>query len=140
MSSNEPNIELPVAELDFSFARSAGPGGQNVNKVNSKAILRWPILSSESLPAEVKERFLTRFANRITVDGDLVISSQKYRDQSKNVEDCLEKLRWMIATVAKAPSARKPTKPSRAAKEKRIESKKQLSQKKKQRRQTKDFD
>jgi ribosome-associated protein len=76
-------IAIPDTELEWSFVASGGPGGQNVNKVASKAVLRWNVTKSTALPPEVKERFLTQQKNRITVEGELVLSSQKTRDQSR---------------------------------------------------------
>ena len=131
-------IRIPLEEFEFSYARSSGPGGQNVNKVNSKATLRWSARQSVSLPPDVRERFLIRFGSRLTNEGDLLITSQCYRDQGRNVDDCLEKLREMLLAVAVAPKKRRPTKPSRAAKERRLESKQQQSRKKERRKVSRD--
>ncbi len=128
------DIEIPNDELDFSFARSSGPGGQNVNKVNSKAILRWTPMSNNSLPGPVQARFLQRYANRLTTDGELILTSQKYRDQGRNIEDCLEKLREMILNVLTPPTPRRATKPSLGSKIRRSEAKTQHSERKQQRR------
>jgi ribosome-associated protein len=129
-----PKIKIPVNECQFSFARSSGPGGQNVNKVNSKAILRWVVTVSHSLPEDVKARFLAKYARRISKDGDLILSSQKYRDQNRNIDDCLQKLTAMITSVAVMAAPRKATKPSRTAKLRRLQSKREHSVKKQQRR------
>jgi ribosome-associated protein len=115
---------VPPRELEIRFVRSSGAGGQNVNKVNTKAVLRWPVASSAALPSDVHARFLERFATRITLAGDIVLSSDRYRDQGRNVADCLEKLRAMIAAVASAPRPRKPTRPGRGARERRLADKK----------------
>ncbi|HVU85921.1 MAG TPA: alternative ribosome rescue aminoacyl-tRNA hydrolase ArfB [Pirellulales bacterium] len=127
-------LQIPVSEFEFTYARSSGPGGQNVNKVNSKALLRWSVARSPSLPPEVRERFLRRFASRLTTEGDLLISSQRYRDQGRNVDDCLEKLRVMVAEVAVRPVTRKKTRPTRASSEKRLEKKREAASKKQLRR------
>lgn len=127
-------IQIPQEDLQFTFARSAGPGGQNVNKVNSKAILHWDVVQSPHLPDAVKERFLSRYRSRITVLGEIVISSQLYRDQGRNIEDCQEKLREMIVAVLAAPIPRKRTKPSRGVKERRLQSKREQSERKTSRR------
>lgn len=127
-------LRIPLAEFEFTFARSSGPGGQNVNKVNSKALLRWPIGASPSLPEAVRGRFLQKHGNRVTNEGDLLISSQRYRDQGRNVEDCLEKLRVMLAAAAAPPVHRKRTKPSRGSIERRLQSKRIRSDKKQSRR------
>jgi len=114
-----PAIIVPDEELHFSFARSGGPGGQNVNKVASKAVLHWNFAGNTSLPPEVKERLRHQQANRITIEGELVIQSQRFRDQAKNVEDCLAKLREMVLHALHVPRPRKATKPSRASRERR---------------------
>ena len=128
------NVQIPLTEVEFTFARSGGPGGQNVNKVNSKAILRWRVTESSSLPEDLRARLLRTFSRRITTEGDLILTSQKYRDQSSNVNDCLEKLRQMVEQVAIPPKVRRPTKTTTAAKRKRLESKSQHSAKKQSRR------
>lgn len=128
-----PSVRIPLEEFEFTYARSSGPGGQNVNKVNSKALLRWPMTTSPSLPAAVRERFLTKFANKLTTEGDLLITSQQFRDQDQNREDCLEKLREMIRSVLQAPKRRRPTKPTRSSQKARGEAKQQHSQKKQHR-------
>lgn len=127
-------IQIPLEEFRFTYARSSGPGGQNVNKVNSKAVLRWAVTESPSLPVDVRSRLLTRIASQLTNEGELVISSDRYRDQPRNREDCLEKVRTMLRAVATPPKKRRPTKPSRASKERRLKSKQTQSQKKQQRR------
>lgn len=127
-------LQIPLAEFEFTFARSSGPGGQNVNKVNSKALLRWPVRASAALPEAVRGRFLQAFGTRVTSEGDLLISSQRYRDQGRNVEDCLEKLRVMLAQAAAPPVRRKRTKPSRGSIERRLQTKRLRSEKKQGRR------
>ena len=129
-----PRLKIPLREFRFTFARSSGPGGQNVNKVNSKATLRWPVGSSSSLPEGVRRRFVARYRRRITSEGELVLTSQRFRDAGRNVADCLEKLRKMLAEVAVAPKRRKPTKPSAASVRRRLEEKRRQSKKKKSRR------
>ena len=128
------NLRIPLREFQFTFVRSSGPGGQNVNKVSTKAQLRWPIAKSPSLPEAVRRRFRARFRRRITADGDLLITSQRFRDAGRNVADCLEKLRAMLLEVATAPKTRRPTKPTRASKRRRLDEKRKLSQKKQRRR------
>jgi len=127
-------IRIPSSEFRFTFARSAGPGGQNVNKVNTKVTLHWPVDSSPSLPEDVRERFRSKYSRRINKNGELVIYSQRYRDQGRNVDDCLDKLREMLLDVATAPKKRKATRPSRASKERRLRDKKAKSQTKESRR------
>jgi ribosome-associated protein len=123
-------VRIPLTEFEFSFARSSGPGGQNVNKVNTKATLRWPVVASESLPDDVRQRFLTLYRSKLTTGGELILSSQRYRDQGRNVADCLEKLRAMLTAAATRPKPRRPTKPSRGSVQRRLEHKRQQGQKK----------
>jgi ribosome-associated protein len=119
---------IPEGELEFSFARSGGPGGQNVNKVSSKAILKWNIDANTSIPEAVKARFRSSFANRIATDGNVVVASDEYRDQPRNIENCREKLAQMLASVEKPPKPRRATKPTRASKERRLAGKKRDSE------------
>jgi ribosome-associated protein len=125
---------VPASELLFSFARSSGPGGQNVNKVNSKAVLRWNVVSSTALPDAVRERFQKRFGNRVNERGELVLTSDKYRDQGRNITDCLTKLREMLRAVAAPPRRRIATKPTKGAKESRLKTKREDAEKKSRRR------
>jgi ribosome-associated protein len=124
-------IRIPKSEFQLTFSRSSGPGGQNVNKVSSKAVLRWSPGRSPSLPDDVRSRFLERYRSRMTNEGDLVITSQRFRDQGRNVTEVFEKVHAMLAVVASPPKKRRPTKPSKASVKRRIESK-QLSSRKKQ--------
>jgi ribosome-associated protein len=119
-----PHLRIPETEFAWSYVRSGGPGGQNVNKVASKAVLRWPLVASPSLPADVKARLRAREANRITVEGELVLTSQRFRDQERNRQDCLDKLREMIARAAARPKVRRKTKPTRGSQEARLRAKK----------------
>ena len=134
MLSVNARIQIPESEFQFTFVRSSGPGGQNVNKVSSKAVLRWNVLESPSLPGDVRERFLAKHRKRLTTEGDLIISSQRYRDQGRNTADALEKLRVMLAEAATRPKTRRPTKPTRSSVTRRIESKQARSRTKQKRR------
>ena len=120
-------IAIRLTEFKFSYARSPGPGGQNVNKANSKVILKWAVLRTGALPERVKTRFVDKYSNRISKDGVLVISSHRFRDQGRNVADCLAKLRTMILAVEPEPVKRKKTKISLGAKKRRMDSKKRKS-------------
>jgi ribosome-associated protein len=122
-----PTISVPDDELVFSFSRSSGPGGQNVNKVSSKATLRWSAIASPSLPADVRARFLERYASQLTKDGEIILYSQEFRDQPKNIAACRAKLRQMIAAVAVPPKKRRPTRPTKGSKVRRLNDKKSRS-------------
>ena len=118
----------------FRYVRSSGPGGQNVNKVNSKAVLRWSLDESTSIQRSVRERFRGRYGSRLTVRGEVVLSSDRFRDRSGNRDACLEQLERMLASVAHPPRRRKKTKPTRASVERRLNEKKGRSARKKERR------
>jgi len=119
-----PNIKIPDAELRLSFARSSGPGGQNVNKVSSKAVLHFAVLTTPSLPPDVRQRFLERYQSRLTNAGEIVIHSEEFRDQPRNIQACYDKLRQMVLTVLRPPKKRRATKPTRGSKVRRLNEKK----------------
>jgi ribosome-associated protein len=125
---------IPLRELHFEFARSGGPGGQNVNKTSTKAVLHWDVAGSPGLPDGVRQRFLERYKRRVTHSGVLVLSSTRFRNRGRNVADCIEKLRSMLAEVATPPKKRRPTRPKPAAKERRLEGKRRTSAAKSRRR------
>jgi ribosome-associated protein len=129
-----PNLCVPDSEFEWTYVRSSGPGGQNVNKVASKAVLRWDAKASASLPPAVKARLLKQHGNRFTAEGVLVLTSQRFRDQERNRQDCLEKLNAWLLEAAMPPRPRKATKPSRGSKERRLQAKKQRASTKAQRR------
>jgi ribosome-associated protein len=126
-------LAIPRRELQFTFVRSSGPGGQNVNKVASKAVLRWDVRNSAALPEGIRGRFLTRAARQINDRGVLVLTSQRYRDQGRNIDDCLQKLRALVLAAVPAPKRRKKTKPTRASKEERLGQKRAVAEKKRRR-------
>ena len=126
-------FRIPESEFHFSFSRSSGTGGQNVNKVNTKATLQWNALANTSLPRDVLDRFLKKYAKRLNEEGVLTLNSQKSRSQNLNTSDVIEKLHAMIESVSIAPKIRKATKPGRAAVAKRLNEKKAHGDKKKSR-------
>lgn len=127
------SIRIPRSELNFQFSRSGGPGGQNVNKLNTRVQMRWNVETTEALRDDVRERLKSRARRRINADGELIITSQRYRDQSRNIDDCIEKLRALVHESAQKPTPRKPTRPTAGSERRRIEAKKQRSQRKKSR-------
>jgi ribosome-associated protein len=128
------DIELDEAEIQVIFTRASGPGGQNVNKVSSAVQLRFDVLASPSLPAEVKPRLARLAGRRMTEDGVLVLEAKRYRSQEQNRQDAVERLVELIGRARHAPPARRKTRPTAASKERRLESKRQRGQVKRQRR------
>lgn len=129
---------IPAGALEWQFARSGGPGGQHVNRTSSKALLRFDALRSPHLPDDVRRRLLQRERARLTGDGAILISSQRHRDQSRNVADCLEKLAELLERALIVPKTRRGSTTPRAAKAKRLESKHRRSETKRLRRRTED--
>lgn len=127
-------MALPARELRWSYARSSGPGGQNVNKTSTKALMTWDIRANKSLPPDVRGRLQTTFGHCISDDGVLYLQSDRYRDQSRNRKDCLEKLTKMIRAVVVPPKERRATRPSAASERARVVAKRHKSEKKSQRR------
>ncbi|MBM3981444.1 MAG: aminoacyl-tRNA hydrolase [Planctomycetes bacterium] len=128
-------IAVPDEELEWSFARSGGPGGQNVNKVASKAVLRWKAAGTAApVPPPALARMKALFPSRFTTEGDVVISSQEYRDQERNKEACLTKLADMVRAALVEPVVRKKSKVSKNAKKRRVADKRRDSAKKQARR------
>ena len=120
-------IEIDPSELDEVFLRASGPGGQNVNKVSTAVQLRFDVRRSRSLPNDVAVRLMQLAGSRLTQDGVLVISAQSERSQKRNRDEALARLVDLIRKAAVRPVKRRPTKPTRASKEKRLERKKRRS-------------
>lgn len=118
------SIHIDERELQFDFVRASGPGGQNVNKVASAVQLRFDVLNSPSLPAEVKMRLLKLGGKRMTDAGILVIEAKRYRTQEQNKEDALGRFSELARKASERPKPRRKTNPTRAAKEKRLKGKK----------------
>ena len=126
-------ITIARAEFRLTFVRSCGPGGQNVNKTSTKVVLRWNVTESESLSEAVRRRFLARYRRRMTERGELVLTSERYRQRGRNIEDALQKVRALILAVAQPPKVRKKKRLSKGSKEARLRDKRAVSDKKRSR-------
>ena len=129
----ENNIFISEKELVFKFSKSSGPGGQNVNKVNTRVTAFFNVVENENLSNLQKKQILTKLATRIDKNGVIRIISQKHRTQRANRQAAIEKLADLLKQAIKKKTVRKKTKPSLAAKEKRLKKKKLRSDIKKQR-------
>jgi ribosome-associated protein len=117
-------ISIDEREIEESFIRSSGPGGQNVNKLATAVQLRFDVRRSPSLPDDVRARLETLAGRRLTRDGVLVINAQRHRTQERNRQDALDRLIALIRQAAVRPLPRRPTRPTAGSRERRIESKK----------------
>jgi len=134
------HIEIDEREIEEQFVRASGPGGQNVNKLSTAVQLRFDVRHSPSLPPDVRARLERLAGARLTRDGVLVIIAQRHRTQVRNREDALERLLELIRQAAVAPVKRRPTRPTKASRERRIESKKRRAGIKQHRRSKPSFD
>jgi ribosome-associated protein len=116
-------IQIEESEIEESFVRSSGPGGQNVNKVSSAVQLRFDIRHSPSLPAEVRRRAERLAGKRLTKEGVIVLIAQSHRAQERNRADALERLLELLREATIRPKPRRPTRPTLASKKRRLESK-----------------
>ena len=126
-------IALADDEITWKFTRSSGPGGQNVNKVASKAALIWNIAASRAISEDVKSRLAQLFKRFFNGEGQMVVGSQRYRDQDRNRGDCVDKLRLMIEEASVVPKKRRKTRPTRSSKERRLAEKKHRAAKRERR-------
>ena len=139
MHRDEKSIQIgktiiPARAIHWQFSRSQGPGGQHVNKTNSRAELRIDIQQTDFLSPAVAKRLRTQAGNRVTTAGELVLTSQRFREQNRNINDCLEKLSALLIKALALPKTRRATQPTRASKTRRLEKKKHRSATKKLRR------
>ena len=123
-----PRLTIPAGELAIAFARSGGPGGQNVNKVASKVELRWTPAATRALTADDRAMVVGKLAGRLTTDGELIVVSSLTRDQIVNRGDAEDKLAAIVRAALIRPKPRKKTRPSRGAKERRLKAKKVRSE------------
>ncbi|MFO7566772.1 MAG: alternative ribosome rescue aminoacyl-tRNA hydrolase ArfB [Enhygromyxa sp.] len=126
----DENVTIPAHELAWTAVTSGGPGGQNVNKVATKVQLRWQLAESSALPEWARDRLIALAGRKIDLAGNLLISSSSTRSQERNLELARERLAALIREALDRPKRRRPTRPSRAAQRRRVETKRRVSQKK----------
>lgn len=119
-----PHIQINESEVKFTFICAPGPGGQNVNKVATAVLLRFNVVNSPSLPEDVRTRLITLLGKRLTQSGDLIIKASRFRTQNRNKEDALVRLQTLIKKAITPPKKRKKTKPTYAATQRRLATKK----------------
>lgn len=129
-----PGIWIDEAELNFSFVRASGPGGQNVNKVATAVQLRFDAAASPSLPGDVRTRLIALAGRRVSDAGVIIIDARRYRTQDQNRRDAVERLLALIATAAEPPKHRRPTRPTLASRRRRVDEKRKRSETKRMRR------
>ena len=134
MTAGGRGPEIPDDELQLTYSRSSGPGGQHANKAATKVTLRWSVVESATIPDDLRARFLATYAGRLTADGTLILSCQESRSRHANVDSCRRRLAAMIDSVAARPKPRRRTKPSRTSRQRRLDSKKRRGETKRTRR------
>jgi len=131
MLAVSPSIRIPSGEISFAYVRSSGPGGQHVNKSSTAVQLRFPVVDSPSLPADVKRRLVRLGGSRVTAAGELVIDARRFRSQDANRRDALERLSLLIARAAQPARIRRPTTVPCGERRRRLSAKRVRSQVKK---------
>lgn len=129
-----PGVHLDSDELEFTYATSGGPGGQNVNRVATKAVLRIRLVDSPSFNEEQRARLMDKLAHRLTREGELVLHASRHRHRERNKEDALERLIAILRGALSVQKERRPTKPTQGSKRRRLDSKRKNSEKKRLRR------
>jgi ribosome-associated protein len=127
-------ITIPATELGLTFVRASGPGGQNVNKVASKAVLRFGLRDSAAVPDDLKTRALARLASKLTNEGELIVTNASTRDQLRNRDAALARLAAMLAAAVTRPRARRATQPSAGSVARRLDAKRRRAETKRGRR------
>jgi ribosome-associated protein len=135
-----PEVGIDEGEIRFEFIRATGPGGQKVNKSSSAVQLRFDVARSPSLPEEIRHRLISVAGRRVSEEGVLVIEAKRFRSQEQNRRDALDRLTGLVRQAAREPKKRRPTRPSAAARDRRVRDKKRRSEIKQRRSQKEYYD
>jgi len=127
------DLRIPLERVTVKTSRSGGPGGQNVNKVASRVEVRFTLDEADWIPAEVRSRLRELYPSRITVGGEFRVVSDRFRDQHRNLSDCLERIAGLLEAAAHRPRRRIATRPTRASRHRRLEAKRHRGETKRRR-------
>lgn len=127
-------IEIPMSEIAEEYSRASGPGGQHVNKTETRVTLRFPLAHTASVPEQHRARMLAKLAHRITKAGELLVSTDRHRDRSQNQREAYARLAQILRGAYAIPRPRKKTRPSKGSKERRLTQKRATSERKRTRR------
>ncbi len=127
-------VTIPASELQYTASRSSGPGGQHVNKTDSRIQIRWNVPATTAMPDFLKQRVMKVLASRLTEDGDLLLAGDSNRSQRRNKDDVTQRLAALVRDALIPPKPRRRTKPTKASRQKRLDEKRRRSDVKKQRR------
>ena len=124
------DLSIPLSEFRMSYIRASGPGGQHVNKSSTAVQVRFDVRNTVSLPNEIRQRLVAIAGNRLTTDGELIVTAQRFRSRKQNTQDALDRIARLVRRATIVPKKRRPTKPTAAARKRRLDDKKKRGERK----------